>query len=168
MAEPISAVARDATLRWQWARFDDLSARAVHDALVLRAHVFVWEQQCIFQDADGLDPQAWHLLGWAPAETPGGAPVLAAYARVFAPGVRYPEASIGRVVTAPAFRGGGLGRTLLAETLARIRAQWPGAPVRLEAQQRLQRFYESFGFTVASEPYLDDGIVHVKMVRGAP
>ena len=168
MAQPVSPAARDAVLHWQWSPFEALTTRALHDALVLRCQVFVYEQQCVFQDADGLDPEAWHLLGWARGEEPGAAPVLAAYARIFAPGVRYAEASIGRVVLAPTFRGGGLGRALMLEALARIRAEWPGAPVRLEAQERLQRFYESLGFTVVSAPYLDDGIVHVKMTRGAP
>jgi len=37
-------------------------------------------------------------------------------------------------------------------------------PVRIQAQAYLQRFYESFGFGVVGEPYLEDNIPHVDML----
>ena len=152
-------------LRWQLSPFDELPARELYAAMRLRAEVFVVEQQCAFADPDGHDPRALHLLGWRDA-APDEPPALLAYARIFAPGALYAEASIGRVVTSPAARGAGLGRALMAEALARTASLFPGAPVRLAAQQRLEKFYTALGFRTVSTSFLEDGIVHVYMTRG--
>lgn len=147
-----------------WATLD---ADRLYALLRLRAEVFVVEQDCAFQDLDDYDRVAWHLLGWQPAPGPfpgpGAAGRLLAYARLLPPGARYAEASVGRLVTAPAVRGTGLGRRLMTESLRQCRKRWPG-PVRIGAQQRLRRFYESFGFCVDGAPYLEDGIAHVEML----
>ena len=145
-------------LTWRFARFDDLTAREVHDVCQLRAAVFVVEQDCPFQDLDGADPESWHLLGMK-----GGA--LVAYARFVPAGIKFAEPSIGRVITAESVRGTGLGRLLMKEAIARSDALWPGKPVRIGAQHRLERFYQSVGFVTASEPYIEDGIPHVEMLR---
>lgn len=146
---------------WQFARFDELAARDLHDILRARAAVFVVEQACAFQDVDGADPASWHLFG-RDAKTGE----IAAYCRIIPPGVKFAEASIGRVLTTDAARGTGLGRTLMEEALRRTDSLWPGKPVRIGAQQRLERFYQSLGFVTASAPYDEDGIPHVEMVRG--
>ena len=132
--------------------------------LASRQQVFSVEQHCAFQDADGFDFAAWHLLGWTADDA---APALAAYLRVLDPGAKYPEASIGRVLTIPPHRGLGLGRTLMLEGLARCEGAWPGATIRIAAQQRLEKFYASLAFRPIGDPYLEDGIVHVDMVRTA-
>jgi ElaA protein len=148
-------------LRWQWARLGDLSARDVYEALSLRSRVFVVEQNCVYQDADGRDADAWHLLGWRAS---GGEERLIAYARVFEAGVRYAEMSIGRIVSAPEVRGTGVGRLIVEEAMRLCRAKWPGQPIRIAAQRRLERFYEGFGFTAAGEAYMEDGIKHIDML----
>nr|WP_315427230.1 GNAT family N-acetyltransferase [uncultured Albidiferax sp.] len=145
-------------LRFQWARLDDLSAVEFHAAMVQRVAVFVVEQNCVYQEADALDLVAWHLLAWSGDR-------LAAYLRVADPGTNYPEPSLGRVLTAPAFRGQGLGQLLLTEALARCAATWPGQPNRISAQHYLLKFYQSFGFVPVSEVYLEDGIPHLEMLR---
>jgi len=145
---------------WRFARFDDLSPREIHDVYRLRAAVFVVEQECAFQDLDGADVESWHLLGYRGDE-------LLAYARLVAPGVKYEEPSIGRIITAQPVRRTGLGRELVRESLARAEQLWPGRAIRIGAQQRLERFYEQFGFVTASAPYDEDGIAHVEMVRPA-
>jgi ElaA protein len=147
---------------WQWARFSELTPNELYAAVRLREEVFVVEQQCAYQDADGRDPQAWHLLGWSDDE---GTRSLVAYARIFEPGVRYTEGSIGRVVTAPAARGTGLGKLLMAEALRRLQGLAPGQTVKIAAQRRLERFYRDLGFRTVSEPYEEDGIIHVDMLR---
>lgn len=151
-----------ADLRWRWAPFAELDARAMYDALALRARVFVVEQDCAYVDPDGLDPGAWHLLGRA-----GGA--LVAYLRVLPPGAwmpeRLPERTIGRVVTAPEHRGRGLGRLLMAEGLRRAEATFGPEPLALAAQSHLRRFYEAFGFRVTGPEFLEDGIPHLPMRR---
>jgi ElaA protein len=128
----------------------------------LRESVFIVEQNCPYPDADGRDPRAWHLLGWS--RQPGRRD-LVAYARIFEPGVRYAEASIGRIVSAPEVRGTGVGRALIAEGLRRIESIVPGQPIKIAAQQRLEDFYTNFGFSVVSAPYEEDGIMHVDMIR---
>lgn len=143
---------------WRFARFDDLKAREVHDILQARAAVFVVEQACVFQDVDGVDTQSWHLFAYEGSE-------IAAYCRLIPPGIKYPEASIGRVVTTAIARGRGRGRALMAEALERAGRLWPGEPIRIGAQQRLEAFYQSLGFRTVSEPYDEDGIPHVEMLH---
>ncbi len=147
---------------WQWRRFDDLSGAEVYAVLAQRQQVFVLEQQCLYNDFDGLDQAAFHLLGW---RDDGGTRALAAYLRVLAPGAKYAEMSIGRVLTAQAFRGTGLGRELLAQGIAHAERQFPGQRIRIGAQHYLEAFYASFGFQTVTPPYDEDGIVHVDMLR---
>ena len=150
-------------MHWHFARFDDLSARDVHDLFQARVAVFVLEQKCPFQDVDGADPSCWHLIGRIEA---GRGEVLA-YARLVPPGVKYAEPSIGRVLTTAAARGTGAGRALMKEAVARAEALWPNHAIRIGAQRYLERFYGDFGFATVSEPYDEDGILHVEMVRPA-
>ena len=150
--------------RWQWSRLSGLTATELYAALAARQQVFAVEQNCLFLDADGHDARAWHLLGWT--ETgPRAAPVLAAYLRVLDPGVKHAEPSIGRVLTVPPHRGTGLGRVLMTEGIARTRLAWPGWPVRISAQQRLEAFYASLAFRTVSPPFQEDGIPHVEMLQ---
>ena len=145
-------------LRFQWARMDELRARDFHAAKLLRDAVFVVEQNCVYQDTDAYDLQCWHLLAWAGDD-------LAAYLRVTDPGSKYPEPSLGRVLTAPAYRGQGLGQQLLSEALRRCDQTWPGQANRISAQQYLLKFYQSFGFEAVGEMYLEDDIPHIEMLR---
>lgn len=145
---------------WRAAAFHELDAREVHDLLRLRQDVFIVEQNCAFAEIDGRDPLAVHLLGFADG-------VLVACARVFPPGVVARETSIGRVLTARSVRGIGLGRRLMGEALELAARIAPRAAVRVAAQAHLEAFYASLGFRTAGEPYLEDGIRHLDMVRPA-
>ena len=147
---------------WQWSRFSELRPEDLYAIVRLRETVFIVEQQCPYIDADGRDPQAWHLLGWSDEE---GGRSLVAYARIFEPGVRYDEGSIGRVVTAPQVRRTGLGKTLMAEALRRLDGLAPRQTVKIAAQRRLEKFYLELGFRTVSAPYEEDGIIHVDMLR---
>jgi ElaA protein len=149
-------------LFWQWSRFSELRPEDLYAAVRLREAVFVVEQECAYNDADGRDPQAWHLLGWSDGQNGRN---LVAYARIFEPGVRYTEASIGRVVTAPEVRGTGLGKMLMAEALRRLDDLAPGQAIKIAAQRRLEKFYLDLGFRTVSSPYEEDGIIHVDMLR---
>ncbi len=162
-SSPLAAPrAGTATCRWQWSRFAGLALSDLYAVLAARQQVFTVEQNCAFQDADGLDPSAWHLLGWVDGER--GA-MLAAYLRLIDPGVKYAEPSIGRVLTVPPHRGVGLGRIVMIEGIARAAAVWPSRPIRIAAQARLARFYAGLGFRVASAEFIEDGIPHVEMLR---
>jgi len=147
-------------MHWHFAKFDDLGPRDIHDLYQARVAVFVLEQKCPFQDVDGADPQCWHLIG---RDAPGGD--VLAYSRIVPPGLKYAEPSIGRVLTTEKGRGSGAGRELMGESIARLEKLWPGRPIRIGAQQYLEKFYGSFGFRRTSEPYDEDGIMHIEMVR---
>jgi ElaA protein len=155
-------------ITWTWARFEGLSLDDLYDALQLRARVFILEQGP-YLDPDGLDRQSWHLLGRLAAPQAGlaaGEPV--ACLRVVDAGLKYAEPSIGRVVTHAALRGSGLGRALVAQGVSRCDAAWPGQPNRISAQAHLAGFYGSFGWQPVGEPYLEDNIPHLEMLRPWP
>lgn len=149
-------------IQWQWSTFRDLDLHTLYALLQRRQQVFILEQNCLYNDADGLDPQAWHLLGWQEAE---GGRELVAYLRYFEPGIKYPEASIGRVLNVASVRGKGIGRALMAEALRRADLLHPGQAIRIQAQQYLEAFYAGFGFRRIGETYLEDDIPHVDMRR---
>ena len=149
-------------MRWTCVPFAELSVQQLYAALALRSEVFVVEQQCIFLDIDGLDPQVWHLLGH------GDDGSLKAYLRLLPPGLKGPDAIIGRVVTAPSARSGGVGRALMTEALVQCERLWPGQPITLHAQAHLERFYASFGFVPVGEHYMEDGIQHIEMNNRSP
>lgn len=147
------------TLTWISKKFNNLALMELYDLLQLRSEVFVVEQACAFQDIDGQDEAAYHLLGYAP----GGR--LAAYARLFAAGVAYAEVSIGRVVVAQDFRRYGLGKELMRQAIGHCETYFAPQPIKIGAQQYLERFYGDFGFVQCGEMYLEDGIPHIPMRR---
>lgn len=136
---------------WLDRAFDELPARELYAILKLRAEIFVVEQACVYLDPDGLDLVSRHLC-----DEP-----LRAYCRVVPAGAKYAEQSIGRVVVAKDARGTGLGKVLMQEAIARYGTR----PIRIAAQHYLVRFYGELGFRAVSEPYDDDGIPHVDMLR---
>jgi ElaA protein len=149
-------------MNWQCLRFDQLSNAQLYAVLAARQQVFVLEQQCLYEDMDGLDTSAHHLLGWSDGAE---APQLCAYLRILAPGVKFGEASLGRVLTTAAGRGTGAGRALLARGIAEAEVRYPGQGLRIGAQLYLEKFYASFGFVTVSVPYDEDGIAHIDMLR---
>jgi ElaA protein len=142
-------------LAWHAKQFDELTVAELYSILALRARVFVVEQDCAYLDPDGYDQASRHV--WAVAE--GGA--LHAYLRVVPAGMKFAEVSIGRVITAPEARGTGLGKELMRRGIAAAGA----GPIRIGAQAHLEKFYGELGFVRASEPYDEDGIPHIEMVR---
>lgn len=145
-------------IQWEWRSFAELSPEELYAIIAVREAVFVVEQDCAYLDADGLDRRSRHLMAWRDGE-------LLAYLRLLEPGSKYPEASIGRVLTVPPVRGTGLGREMLARGVARAEADFPGTGIRISAQAHLEKFYAEFGFDRVSEPYDEDGILHIEMFR---
>lgn len=140
-----------------WKSFDALTNNELYALLRLRSEVFVVEQNCVFLDLDDYDQASEHLL----MRDVSGA--LIGTARLLPPGVKYPECSIGRVVNPLRLRGTGAGKRLMDEAVRHSRERFPGSPIVIWAQQRLQAFYEQFGFVCCAEPEYEDGILHVKM-----
>lgn len=147
-------------IEWRYLAFDELSVAGLYAVLQLRSEVFVVEQACIFQDIDGADAQAMHLLG-----TLQGA--LVAYARCFPAGIQFAEASIGRVVTRPCVRGSGVGHTLVEKAIASLLQRSGTQVIRIGAQAHLEAFYRQHGFEKAGPLYFEDGIAHIEMLRPA-
>jgi len=147
-------------LAWTWKRFEALSLDELYDALALRCRVFVLEQGP-YLGPDGLDRVSWHLLGH------DGNGLLQAYLRVVDPGAKFAEPSMGRVITSPEVRGTGVGRLLVAEGVRRIDETWPELANRISAQLHLSKFYQAFGFQEVGDPYEEDRIPHVQMIRSA-
>ena len=150
-------ITMDAELKWKQASFDALSLRELYALLQLRSAVFVVEQDCLFQDMDDSDTQAIHLMAW-------GGDRLLAYARCFGPGIKFGEASIGRIATEMSARGSGLGQLLVQKSIGTVSAIWGPQPIRIGAQARLRKFYQGLGFDDMGMPYVEDGIDHLEMV----
>ena len=145
-------------IEWRFVAFDELTPAELYAVLQLRSEVFVVEQACVFQDMDGADAAAMHLLG-----TLGGQ--LVAYARCLAAGIKFSEASIGRIATRDSVRGSGAGHALVEKAIVCVLQQWGAQAIRIGAQARLELFYRQHGFVKTGALYMEDGIPHIEMLR---
>jgi len=148
-------------MEWQVCTFNQLDSYTLYSMLQLRVDVFVVEQNCAYPELDNKDlhPQTRHIL------LKKGDKILA-YARVLAPGVSYENSpALGRICVSQTARRLALGRGLMDKALQVASSCWPDLEIRISAQCYLQRFYESFDFIACSEPYLEDDIPHLEMVR---
>ena len=152
-------------MRWNAKAWRDLTRDEFHAILRLRVDVFVLEQECAYGDLDGKDLRSWHV--WAEDQSSSTGASAVSYARVLAPGVSYAEPSIGRVATRRDRRGAGTGKELMLRSLKVAERLWPGQGVRISAQCYLEQWYGELGFTSVGEPYLEDGIPHIQMLRSA-
>ena len=165
MSTPAVATTAPA-MDWKRVAFGDLTPHQLYELLQLRTDVFVMEQACAFQDMDGYDHLAVHLLGTAAQAfaVDGHSVPLIAYALVFPAGIKFAEASIGRVITRDTVRGTGLGHVLIREAIASVGALWGVQPIRIGAQSRLIAYYRQHGFVEVGSTYLEDNIDHQDMV----
>ncbi|MCW3075795.1 MAG: elaA [Bacteroidetes bacterium] len=136
--------------------FHELSVKELYDILQLRNEVFIVEQDCAYQDLDGYDHDALHLIG----RTDAG---LISYARLLKPGMTYIEAAIGRVVVASDQRGTKRGNELMKKAMEECCKQFSTNIIIISAQKYLETFYTNLGFVTESETYLEDNIPHIKM-----
>lgn len=150
-------------MNWVLKKFNELTVQELYAILQLRNEVFAVEQNCVYRDMDDKDQQSWHLMGWS-AEKSSGKEQLAAYTRILPPGLSYPEASIGRVVTASFARGQGAGRLLMERSIDELYKLFGKVPVKIGAQYYLLGFYNSLGFVQSSDIYDEDGIDHIEML----
>jgi len=148
------------TIEWICKHHSDLGKEQLYALLKLRSEVFVVEQKCAYPDLDGqdLDGDTHHLMGWDNDQ-------LVAYLRLLDPQSQGGDVVIGRVVTAPAGRGKGLGHKMMEQALKQAEKHWPQVPIYLSAQAHLQKYYGRYGFVVAGEEYLEDDIPHIGMRR---
>lgn len=144
-------------LNWTYKAFDELTPKELYAILRLRCEVFIIEQNCNYLDVDGKDLKCFHLMAWHGEN-------LVAYTRILSPGTSYPEASIGRVLTAANYRKIGAGITLMQKSIAKVYESYGKGPIKIGAQLYLKKFYEGFGFIKCSDEYLEDDIPHIEML----
>lgn len=144
------------SLEWKIRRFDELSTKELYNLLQLRSEVFIVEQNCVYQDIDGKDQKALHLIGEYDSK-------IVAYARLFRAGDYFDEASIGRVVVGTNYRDRKWGHELMTQAICGVKDYFNTTKITISAQLYLQKFYESHGFVVTSETYLEDDIPHIQM-----
>lgn len=143
-------------IQFQTKFFTELSITELYQLLQLRSEVFVVEQNCIYQDIDGKDDKAIHILGYYNAK-------LVAYTRLFQKGIYFKEASIGRVLVSSEYRDKNFGNHLITYAIQEIYKIFNETQITISAQEYLQKFYETHGFIKKGKAYLEDGIHHIKM-----
>lgn len=137
--------------------FSELTLDELYDILQLRAGIFVVEQNCVYNDLDGLDKKAVHMFLKKNGE-------IIATTRLLKPGTRFPDYSIGRVVVKESERGQNIGFEMMKEAKSFIVNEWKAEKIKISAQKYLRKFYEGLGFEVVTEEYLEDGIPHYGML----
>lgn len=138
--------------------FNELTTEELYDLLQLRSEVFVVEQDCVYQDVDGKDQKALHILGY-------NADKLVAYTRIFKPGYYFEEASIGRVVVRANERKFKHGNAIMNASIDAIKNHYNKTIIRISAQTYLKQFYNNLDFHEVGEEYLEDGIPHINMIK---
>jgi len=138
--------------------FNQLNTKELYDLLQLRSEVFVVEQDCVYQDIDGKDQKALHILGYKEDK-------LVAYTRIFQQGDYFEEASIGRVVVKENQRQFGYGYNIMNASIKAIEKYFKTLEIRISAQTYLKKFYNNLGFKEVGEEYLEDGIPHINMLK---
>ena len=138
--------------------FSELTLQQLYDLRQLRSEIFVVEQNCVYQDIDGKDQQAFHILGYKED-------LLVAYTRCFPPGIYFKEPAIGRVLVRKSERINSYGHQIMKTSIQALESRFPDTSIKLSAQTYLTAFYESHGFKQIGEGYLEDGIPHIAMIR---
>lgn len=146
-------------LNWNFKHYSELSRNEFHDLVALRIKVFVIEQNCPYQDLDGLDKVCYHLL------TTNQKNEVVGTARIIPPGQLYPAVGIGRVVLDESVRGGNHGHELMKRCKQFIFSIFDNYEIELSAQKHLEQYYNKHGFISTGHEYEEDGIPHVKMIH---
>lgn len=144
-------------MNFEFKHFTELTLDELYNILQLRAQIFVVEQDCVYNDIDGMDKDAVHQFYKKDGE-------IVAYSRLLKSGTRFPDCSIGRVVVKESERRTGLGIKMMEEAKTFILNEWQAEKIKISAQKYLRKFYEDLGFKIITEEYLEDGIPHFGML----
>ncbi|MBP0902903.1 GNAT family N-acetyltransferase [Mariniflexile gromovii] len=145
-------------LKIQVKTFSELSLHELYRILQLRSEVFVVEQDCVYQDIDGKDEKALHVLGFKNEK-------IVAYTRVFKPGDYFEFASIGRVVVAKNERAFKYGYDIMKVSIEAVETHFKEKKIKISAQAHLKSFYNNCGFIEVGDEYLEDDIPHIAMIK---
>lgn len=139
--------------------FNELDRLELYRIIQLRINVFIVEQNCPYPDLDDKDLVSNHVMIWKGEE-------LLAVTRLVPPGISYPNyASIGRVATHANYRGSGLGKLVMTESIKACEELFSGYNIKISAQAYLIAFYTALGFDKIGEEYLEDNIPHIAMIK---
>lgn len=144
-------------MKFEFKVFSELSLIELYDILMLRAEIFVVEQNCVYNDLDDFDKDAVHQFLVKDGK-------IIAYSRLLNPGTRFPDFSIGRVVVHSSVRGTGLGIEMMKAAIYYLKNERGATKIKISAQKYLRKFYENLGFKVVTEEYAEDGIPHFGML----
>jgi ElaA protein len=139
-------------------KFNELTIQELYSLLKLRSEIFVVEQDCVYQDLDGKDAKALHVIGIENNE-------VVAYTRIFKPGDYFDIASIGRVAVHKDRRKYGYGKDIMQASINVVNDKFNEQKIKISAQTYLSRFYTELGFKAVGEGYLEDGIPHIEMLK---
>ncbi|MBL7821722.1 MAG: GNAT family N-acetyltransferase [Saprospiraceae bacterium] len=140
-------------------QFNELDRLELYRIIQLRINVFIVEQNCPYPDLDDKDLVSNHVMLWKGDE-------LIAVTRLVPPGISYPNyASIGRVATHANYRGSGLGKLVMTESIKACEELFLGYNIKISAQAYLVAFYTALGFDKIGEEYLEDNIPHIAMIK---
>ena len=137
-------------------QFHELTVDELYEILRARAEIFIVEQNCVYQDLDEVDKQAYHVCLYDNGE-------LVGYLRVIDKGKRLDEVSLGRVITVK--RKQGYGKAVMEKGFQVAKEKFNAKLVKIGAQVQAQSFYEKVGFVPISDHYLEDGIPHIYMQK---
>ncbi len=138
--------------------FSEFTIQELYTVLQLRTEVFVVEQDCVYQDLDGKDDKALHIIGTKEGQ-------VVAYTRVFKAGDYFDEASIGRVVVKKEERQYGYGQKIVEASIKAIKEKFNENKIHISAQTYLKEFYVDLGFLEEGNEYLEDNIPHIGMYK---
>jgi len=137
-------------------KFDELSTAELYEILKSRSEVFLLGQNIICQDMDDIDYKSFHFFYMKNKR-------VAAYLRAFEKDGENEKIVIGRVLVLCGERGKGLGKRLMNESMEYLTRKYGKRIFVLHSQKHAAGFYEKLGFSVVSDEYLEEGVVHVTM-----
>ncbi len=147
-----------ADINFKVKHFYEIDLNELYAILQLRSEVFVVEQDCVYQDVDGKDEKALHIIGYKDEK-------VIAYTRIFKAGDYFEYPSFGRVVVQENERKYGYGHDLVKVSIKAIKDHYDQSTIKISAQTYLKKFYNTHGFYQEGEEYLEDGIPHIAMIK---
>ena len=140
-------------INWQWKTYDELSKTELYSMLRSRNEVFILEKKCPWNEIDGHDEEALHLLGYDKS-------ALVAYARLLCPKIDGEAVHFGRVLVVKEHRGKGIANIILEKIFEKIAAlgyQTNRIEILANYNPATEKLYSTFGFYPTAKPYPVEG-----------
>ena len=141
---------------WKEKKFKDLSNIELYKILQLRSKIFVVEQNCVYNDLDNLDFEAYHIFCCSEKNIIG-------YSRIID---KKENIVIGRIIVEKKnLEKKGIGGKLVKKKSIRTAKRKIGKKsIIISAQKQWDSFYKKLNFKCTGKEYLEDGIPHQQMI----